>query len=416
MGMAQTPPEQGLPIMNKEQFMSKLIVGNATSAQELGIRFDSPKSGLDIVAGSSVHFIASAKMPGNVTKLEIVSSYEILASTANDQIDTLTPLPLHGTYSCVVRAYDDIGYTALSWPPVLVYAHGGPDETFEAHLLHPEDNATYNVLKGIPFELTVRLPDDPGKRVVNVECYLNAYTLNMPGTPYMRQLPTPDFGIGTHHISATVFLADGSQVDLKQVTVNLEEGQFRVDLKVTPQEKEFVRWSDVSYEGTAYSDAGIEQLELINQDGYVLHRVEGSGPLVFRDKLWSVGSCKLHIRATDSMGNSRESQEVSFRVIPRPGDNNGVSLRSPQNGWEYPMGWIDFLPAVSIVDTWNPTDIRVEYWEGETKLAETSGVPYAVNWYPYDDRREYRIRAKVILPDPEGDIEFESEEVHFLVK
>ncbi|UZE30014.1 hypothetical protein [Pseudomonas asplenii] len=404
--------------MNREQFLSKLIIGRPNSSGDVGIRFDAPEDGADFIVGSEVNFIASAIMLGKVQKIEIVSDSTVLASVPGDKIDVTIPLRIQGTYDCVVRAFDDLGNTAISWPPLPVYVHGGPQEVFEVRLLQPEEGLTYNNIKGIPFEVSVKLPDDPDKRVVKVECYLNAYTIRLFGVPYTVQLPTEDFGIGTHHVSAKVFLQDGSDEEMKEVTVSLEEGEFRAEVKVIPPEGGFIRWSDVRYEGSAFSDAGVRQLELINQDGYVLTRTEGPGPLVFWDKLWSVGTHTVRIRATDTMGNQRESHEESFRVLPRPGDNHGVSLRSPQNGGEYhaSLGRIDLLPTVSIVDTWSPIALRVEYWEGGLKIAQASNGPYGVNWAPYDGRREYRIRAKVIVPDPQGDFEFESQEVHFVVK
>jgi UDP-glucose 4-epimerase len=280
-----------------------------------------------------------------------------------------------GTYSITARATDNQGATTTS-AARSVTVNPAANQAPTVSLTSPDNNATFTA----PASITISADaTDPDGSITRVEFF--------NGLTKLGESTTTPYSYNWNNVAAGMYLITARATDnqgatitsaVHFVTVNPPANQApAVSLTAPVNNATFTAPASITISADATDpDGNITRVEFFN--GTTKLGESTTAPYSYTWSNMAVGTYSITARATDNQGATATSGARSVTVNSPANQAPAVSLTVPVNN-------ATFTATASITISADATDpdgsiTRVEFFNGTTKLGESTTAPYSYTW------------------------------------
>ncbi|MEW7291501.1 glycosyl hydrolase family 18 protein [Aquimarina sp. 2304DJ70-9] len=321
------------PLINK---MNEVFASGGTGNPPPTVSITSPAQGEIVTAGSNINITANANdSNGNVTRVEFYNGSSLLGQDDSAPYAYSWANVSAGSYSIIVKAYDNEGASATSSVSITVNGSGG-NELPTVSITSPQSGATFTA--GATIDIIANASDSDGT-IERVEFYNGSSLLGQDtSSPYSYSWI--NVSEGSYTITVKSFDNEGGEgTESVSITVNGSGGSCTAPAYVPGQI--YTRGDVVSYQGNEYKAKWWTQ----NND-----------PVTNRENVWElIGPCS---------GGGNEAPQVT--------------VTSPTSGQS-------FIQGNTIAISANASDAdgsisKVEFYVDGNMIGEDTTAPYTTNW------------------------------------
>jgi chitinase/chitodextrinase len=240
-----------------------------------------------------------------------------------------------------------------------------------ASITSPTNNATFTA----PASITINASATDDGSITKVEFFQGTTKLGEDfSTPY--SFSWGNVGAGTYSLTVKATDNLGATTTSSAVSVTVNSGNTPPTATITSPANNatFTAPASITINATASDNGSVTKVEFFQ--GSTKLGEDTSTPYSFNWTNVAAGTYSLTAKATDNLGLTGTSAAVNITVNgtnPLP----TVSITSPANG-------ATFTAPASITITANASDngsvVKVEFFQGTTKLGEDLSTPYSFNW------------------------------------
>ena len=337
------------------------------------VTLNSPVNAATFVTPTPVHLEAVASdADGIVTRVEFYNGATLLgtATQAPYAYDWVNVKP--GTYSISAKAFDNLGNTATS-AAVAITAVAGANQAPSVVLTAPSASTSFSSPATISITATA---SDIDGTVSKVEFFNGLTKLGESLTaPYGFNWTNVLAGSYTLTAVATDNAGSATTSSVVVVTVNQVVNQApTVSITSPSASASFSAPATVLISATAVDvDGTISKVEFFN--GLTKLGESLTAPYGFNWANVLAGTYTITAKATDNTGNTSVSSPVTFAVTNLP---PAISITAPTSNASFAS---PATIAISVVATdADGTVSKVEFFNGSTKLGESSTAPFGFSW------------------------------------
>jgi UDP-glucose 4-epimerase len=340
------------------------------------VSLTAPANSATFTAPASITISADATDPdGSITRVEFFNGTTKLGESTTSPYSYSWSNVAAGTYSITARATDNQGATATS-AARSVTVNSPANQPPAVSLTAPANSATFTA----PASITISADaTDPDGNITRVE-FFNGITKLGESTTTPYSYTWSNVAAGTYSITARATDNQGATATsaARSVTVNSPANQPpTVSLTAPANNATFTTPASFTISADATDpDGSIIRVEFFN--GTTKLGESTTSPYSYSWNNVAAGTYSITARATDNQGATATSTARSVTVNSPANQPPAVSLTAPANS-------ATFTAPASINISADATDpdgsiTRVEFFNGTTKLGESTTSPYSYSW------------------------------------
>ena len=319
-------------------------------------------------AGISIAFAASDG-DGTISKVEIYNGTTLLGTSTTPSDTYVWNNVAAGSYTIMVKAYDNLNATATSSVTVTVKA---PNQSPVVTITAPANNASFMAPANIT--ITANASDADGT-VSKVEFY-NGTTLLGTSTVAPYTYAWSSVAVGSYTITSKAYDNLNAIATSTVTTVNVNANQApAVSITAPSNNATYTAPAAISITATASdADGSIAKVEFYN--GATLLSTSTSAPYTYTWTSVAVGNYTITAKAYDNL-SATTSASIAV-VVKAPNQVPAISITSPANNASF------VAPALINVTT-SASDAdgsiaKVEFYNGTILLGTVTSSPYNYSW------------------------------------
>lgn len=336
------------------------------------VTLTAPTAGTTFTAPAAMLLQASAAdTDGTVAKVEFFNGATKLGQATSAPFQFAWSNVAAGSYTVSAVATDNLGFATTSAAVTIQVV--APNVLPTVALTAPSSGATFNAPASVGLSATA---SDTDGTVTKVEFFQGSTKVGEAAAPF--QFTWSNMAAGSYTLTAVATDNSGGKTTSAPVTITVNNSALPPTVALTAPVQGAVFTELASFVATAAVDGGgaaITKVEFFNNGLKVGEATEASYAAGLVNL--PVGNYTLTAKATNVAGLSATSAPISVRVDPYNLPPT-VTLQAPANGAKIVAGAPITLSATA-TDA-DGSIAKVEFYQGTTKLGESSVTPYQFTW------------------------------------
>ncbi len=346
-----------------------VIAANTAPAVSL----TAPASGASYTAPATVSITADATdSDGGIASVAFYNGTTLLGS------DTTTPYSFNwtnvaaGTYSVTARATDNQGAVTTSTAVSVTVAAANIAPTVS--LTAPSAEASFTA----PASVVIAANSADADGTVTQVQFYNGTTLLGSDTTAPYSFNWTNVAAGTYSVTARATDNQGAVTTSAPVSVSVQALQSPPTVQITsPLQGAQYQGAPASVTVSAQATGGggtVSRVEFYSGSQLILS--DSSAPYTFTLTAQSLGNYSIYARVYNSLGQSADSEPVSFSVVNNLVPTVALSAPDPAGTYNAPA---NITLAAQASDS-DGSIASVSFYNGSTLLATVQSAPYVFNW------------------------------------